>query len=216
MTEAVATVPTPPSAARAADVSAKTLLILLLALALLYPESGNLRDKAAGLRAVGYPLVSFAIPLLWWATLKDRVVFPWAADVLVTVTCFTDILGNRLDLYDTVVWFDDWMHFMNTGLLAAAVVLLTMPRGSSLPRVLERSLAFGATAAIAWEIGEFFAFVQGSSERRFAYADTLGDLGLGVLGALLAGLVVHQLWRQGRLAGVEPITEQPAAARTAG
>ena len=91
---------------------------------------------------------------------EGPVVFPWVADVLVTVTCFTDILGNRLDLYDTVVWFDDWMHFMNTGLLAAAVVLLTMPRGSSLPRVLERSLAFGATAAIAWEIGEFFAFVQ--------------------------------------------------------
>ena len=214
MTDAVATSPTPPSAARAADVSAKALLVLLLALALLYPDSGHLRDKAAGLRAVGYPLVSFAIPLLWWATLKDRVVFPWIADVLVTITCFTDVLGNRLDLYDTIVWFDDWMHLMNTGLLAAAVVLLTMPRDAGLGRVLERSLAFGATAAIAWELGEFFAFVQGSSEREFAYADTLGDLGLGVLGALIAGVVVHQLWRQGRLAGVEPITEPVAATRS--
>lgn len=216
MTEAVASVPTPPSAARAADVSAKTLLVLLLALALLYPESGHLRDKAAGLRAVGYPLISFAIPMLWWATLKDRVVFPWVADVLVTITCFTDVLGNRLDLYDTVVWFDDWMHVLNTGLLAAAVVLLTLPRVATLPRVLERSLAFGATAAIAWEIGEFLAFVSDSSERRFAYADTLGDLSLGVLGALIAGLVVHQLWRQGRLAGVEPITELAAASRASG
>jgi hypothetical protein len=212
MTEAVATPSSPPSAARAVDVSAKTLLILLLALALLYPDSGNLRDKAAGLRAVGYPLVSFAIPILWWATLKDRVVFPWVADVLVTITCFTDVLGNRLDLYDSVVWFDDWMHLANTGLVAAAVVLLTLPRGSSLPRVLERSLAFGATAAIAWEIAEFFAFVSGSSERRFAYADTLGDLGLGLLGAVAAGLVVHQLWRQGRLVGVEPITEPAGVA----
>ncbi len=216
MTDAVVTSPAPPSAARAADVSATTLLILLLALALLYPDSGHLRDKAAGVRAVGYPLVSFAIPLLWWATLKDRVVFPWIADVLVTITCFTDVLGNRLDLYDTVVWFDDWMHLMNTGLLAAAVVLLTMPRDSGLVRVLERSLAFGATAAIAWELSEFFAFVQGSSERRFAYADTLGDLGLGVLGAVVAGLVVHQLWRQGRLAGVEPITERAAFKPAAG
>jgi hypothetical protein len=216
MTEAVAPAPTPPSVARVADVSAKTLLVLLLALALLYPDSGHLRDKAAGLRAIGYPLISFAIPILWWATLKDRVVFPWVADVLVTMTCFTDVLGNRLDLYDTVVWFDDWMHLMNTGLVTAAVVLLTLPRDCSLPRVLERSLAFGATAAIAWELGEFFAFVGGSSERRFAYADTVGDLGLGVLGALAAGLVVHQLWRQGRLAGVEPITEPAAVSRASG
>lgn len=212
MTEAVATPSPPPSAARAADVSAKTLLVLLLAIALLYPDSGHLRDKAAGLRAVGYPLVSFAIPIVWWVALKDRVVFPWVADVLVTITCFTDVLGNRLDLYDSVVWFDDWMHLVNTGLLATAVVLLTLPRGSSLPRVMERSLAFGATAAIAWEIAEFFAFVSGSSERRFAYADTLGDLGLGVLGALIAALVVHQLWRQGRLVGVEPIFEPAAVA----
>ena len=35
---------------------------------------------------------------------------PWLPDLLITITCFTDILGNRMDLYDTVVWFDDWMH----------------------------------------------------------------------------------------------------------
>ncbi len=185
--------------------SAKALLILMLALALLYPDSSHLRDKAAGLRAVGYPLVSFAIPMLWWASWRDRIQFPWAPDLLVTITCFTDILGNRLDLYDTVVWFDDWMHFMNTGLIAAAVLLLTMPRTTGLPRLLERSLAVGATGAIAWEVAEYFAFISGSSERRFAYTDTLGDLGLGVLGAMTAAVLVRQLWRQGRLPGVEPL-----------
>lgn len=211
MTEAVAETASTPSAARAANVSAKACLVLLLVLALLYPDSGHLRDKAAGLRAVGYPLVSFVIPFVWWAAWKDRVTFPWAADLLVTLTCFTDVLGNRLDLYDTVVWFDDWMHIMNTGLLAAAVVLLTLPRTTGLLRIVERSLAFGATAAIGWELAEFFAFINGSSERRFAYADTLGDLGLGVLGAVVAAAVVHELWRQGRLVGLEPVTEAAPA-----
>lgn len=117
-----------------------------------------------------------------------------------TITCFTDVLGNRMNLYDTVMWFDDWMHFMNTGLLAAAVIMLTLSRSSSLLRVIERSLAFGATAAIAWEIAEFFAFISGSSEREYAYADTLGDLALGTLGAVVAASVVHRLWRQGKLA----------------
>jgi hypothetical protein len=125
---------------------------------------------------------------------RDRVSFPWVSDLLVTITCFTDILGNRLDLYDTVVWFDDWMHFMNTGLLVVAVLLLTLDRGVSRLRLLERGLAFGATAAIAWELAEYAAFISTSTEKQFAYEDTLGDLGLGLLGAVVASLAVHAVW----------------------
>lgn len=190
-----------PSAAHTVNVVAKAALVGLLVLAMLYPDSGNMRDKAAGLRAVGYPLMSFTVPVLWWVWWRERMSYPWLADVLVTTTCFTDVLGNRLDLYDTVVWFDDWMHFMNTGLLAAAVLLLTMPRSTGLGRLLERALAFGATAAIAWELAEYFAFISGSVERRFAYTDTLGDLGLGTVGAVVAAVVVHRAWRRADLEG---------------
>lgn len=190
----VAIEPTP-SVAHTVNVVAKAALVGLLVLAMLYPDSGNMRDKAAGLRAVGYPLMSFTVPVLWWVWWRDRMSYPWLADVLVTMTCFTDVLGNRLDLYDTVVWFDDWMHFMNTGLLAAAVLLLTMPRSTGLGRLVERALAFGATAAIAWELAEYFAFISGSVERRFAYTDTLGDLALGTLGTAVAAVVVHRAWR---------------------
>ncbi len=205
MTQAVATIRPTPSPARAANVLAKGALVILLVMAVLYPDSANLRDKAAGVRAVVYPLLAFAVPAIWWLRFKDQVAFPWVADLLVTMTCFTDILGNRLDLYDTVVWFDDWMHFMNTGLLAAALILLTLTRTSTLAQALERGLAFGATAAIGWEIGEYVAFVSRSSERRFAYADTLGDLGLGTLGAVVAAGTVHRLWARGRLVHVEPL-----------
>jgi hypothetical protein len=204
MAEAVVVRPTP-SAARAGNVVAKAALVLLLVLALLLPDSAHLRDKGAGVRAVVYPVMAFGIPVMWCAWWRERVSFPWLPDLMVTITCFSDILGNRIDLYDTVVWFDDWMHFMNTGLLAAALVLLTMPRTTPLPRVLERSLALGATGAIVWEVGEYFAFLADSSERRFAYADTLSDLALGVLGAVVAGLVVHSLWRAGHLDRVEPV-----------
>lgn len=87
-----------PIFAKSRNVLAKTTLLL----ALLYPDQGNLRDKAAGLRAVGYPLASFAVPLLWW-----------------------------------VVWFDDWTHFMNTGLLAEYFAFLS--------RSSERVFAYAAT-----------------------------------------------------------------------
>ena len=199
MSEVVVAYPVTPALAKTANVAAKASLVLLLVLALLYPDQGNLRDKAAGMRAVGYPLVSFTVPLLWWTLWRDRMSFPWVPDLLITITCFTDILGNRMDLYDTVVWFDDWMHFMNIGLLAAALVLLTLPRSSGMLRTIERALAFGATAAIAWELAEYFAFISRTSDRSYAYGDTLGDLALGTAGAVVAGIIVHRLWRQGRL-----------------
>ena len=194
-----------PTIARTANVFAKGSLVLLLVLALLYPDQGNMRDKAAGMRAVGYPLISFTVPVLWWTLWRERISFPWLTDLLITITCFTDILGNRMDLYDTVVWFDDWMHFMNTGLLAAAFILLTLPRHVGLGRVLERGLAFGATAAIAWELAEYFAFISRSTEREFAYADTLGDLALGTVGAVLAAVVLHRAWRRGHLLHPAPL-----------
>ena len=91
-----------PTFAKSANVFAKGALVLLLLLALLYPDQGNLRDKAAGMRAVGYPLISFTLPLLWWTLWRERMSFPWLSDLLITITCFSDILGNRMDLYDTV------------------------------------------------------------------------------------------------------------------
>jgi hypothetical protein len=196
-----------PPVMRTASVSAKAGLLLLLVLALLFPDASHMRDKAAGLRAVVYPMLAFTVPAIWVLFWKERASFPWLADFLVTVTCFTDILGNRMNLYDSLVWFDDWMHFMNTGLLAAAVILLTMHRASSFLSVLERALAVGATGAIAWEVGEYFAFISGSSERHFAYADTLGDLGLGTLGATTAAVTVHALWAQGKLRSAAPQLE---------
>jgi hypothetical protein len=205
MTEVAIERATTPTIATTANVLAKGALVLMLVLAVLYPDQANLRDKAAGLRAVAYPLLSFAVPVLWWALWRDRVSFPWLPDLLITITCFTDILGNRMDLYDTIWWFDDWMHFMNTGLLAAAFVLLTLSRDAGLGRVLERCLAFGATAAIAWEVGEYFAFISRSTEREFAYADTLSDLTLGTLGAVVAALVVHRAWSRGHLREPQPV-----------
>lgn len=196
-----------PHFVRSLNVTAKGGLLLLLALAMSNPEVGNMEGKAAGLRAIAYPMLAFTVPFLWWHLWRDRASFPWGADLLVTLTCFTDILGNRLDLYDSVVWFDDLMHYVNTGVLAAAVILLTMHRSSTFGAILERALAFGVTAAVAWEIGEYFAFISGSSERHHAYADTLGDLGLGTLGAVTAAVVIHRLWRIGALSTTAPHLE---------
>lgn len=207
MTDSLAVRHPIPTVVRGLDVGAKVGLVLLLVMTLLFPELGNMQDKAAGVRALAYPLLAFTVPVVWYVFWRERASFPWVADLLVTITCFTDTLGNRMDLYDTIVWFDDWMHFMNTGMLAAAVILLTMHRSRSLGAIVERSLAFGVTAAVGWEIAEYFAFISKSSERRGAYADTLGDLALGSFGAVAAAFAIRGLWSRGRLADAAPQLE---------
>lgn len=174
----------------ASDVLAKALLALFLALVVIDPTWGNLEGKAPVARALTYPALAFAIPL-WHAFGARKRPYPWTADLLLTLTGFSDVLGNRLDLYDQVTWFDDWMHFMNVGLIAGAVLLLTVPVTAGLLPHAERALAAGMTAALAWELFEFRSFVTRSDEYQWAYADTLGDLALGWLGAAFAAAWVH-------------------------
>ena len=188
----------PPHVARTLDIMAKVVLLIMLGSALIYPDMGHMEDKASGLRAITYPMLAFALPVTWWLFRGDQVRFPWLADLMVTATLFTDILGNRMNLFDTVEGFDDWVHVLNPGLLSAAVILLTLPPRSTLAATLERSLAFGMTAAVAWEVAEYAAFISRSTEKQSAYSDTLGDLTLGAVGAALAALVIHALrsWRR--------------------
>jgi hypothetical protein len=184
-------------------------LLVLLALAMITPEVANLEGKAAEARAIGYPLASFTVPILWYFFWRDRP-FPWLVDLMVTVTCFTDILGNRLNLYDTIDWFDDWMHFQNNGILAGAFVLLTLHHQASFWRTVERALAFGAPAAIIWELAEYWAFLRFSAERQFGYVDTLGDLAQGLTGTVVAAVVIWLCWQRGRLIGCGIVRDTPA------
>ncbi len=204
---AVATRYPAPPVLRTADIAAKTGLVLLLGLALLVPGLGNMDGKGLLPRAVGYPVAAFAIPLVWFTWWRQRASFPWAADFLVTFACFSDIFGNYLNLYDSVESFDNMIHLVNTGLLTAAIILLTMHRSTRLSAVVERSLAFGVSAALVWEIAEYSAFLRWSPERLGAYADTLSDMTLGAIGSLIAGLWVHALWRRGHLTEVAPQLE---------
>jgi hypothetical protein len=187
-----------PTIVQALDLATKGVLIALLVLVVVDPTYGNLEGKAPVARALAYPLLAFALPAVWWIARWERARFPWTADLLITLGCFSDILGNRLDLYDSIVWFDDWMHVMNTGLLSAAAVLLTTRSTAGLGATLERAIVVGMTISLGWELFEYVSFMTHSPERPMAYADTLGDLVLGWVGACLAGVIVHRCRRRAR------------------
>ncbi len=178
------------AAVAVADLALKAVLLALVTLVLLDPAWGSLEGKAPVARALTYPLWALVLPLVWAVRVRPPP-FPWLADLLLTAMCFSDILGNRLDLYDSVEWFDDWMHFMNSALLSAAMLLLTPRPGERRLDMLTRAVAFGTTASLAWELWEYVAFVSRSSELPTAYRDTLGDLSQGWLGAVTAAVVVQ-------------------------
>ena len=51
---------------------------------------------------------------------------------------------------------------------------------------------FGCVLALGWELGEYWTFIRHGTEIETAYTDTLGDMALGTLGALVAGFTA--LW----------------------
>lgn len=118
-----------------------------------------------------------------------------AADLLLTLPWLADLLGNRLNLFDTVDWWDDAMHFVLWVLLTIGALIAWAPRGLTRGLTAFVALGFGTTAAVIWEVGEYVAFVRHSAELQTAYTDTLGDLVLGTLGAVLAGLIVYKVRR---------------------
>lgn len=183
-------------------VLAKVLLFGLLLSALIWPDLSGIKGKASTARLIVYPIGAMVLPLWWLAYGRARSTlhrsFPWSADLLMTLPWLIDLIGNRLNLFDTVDWWDDAMHFVLWGLLTAGVLLAFAPRDLSRALTVFTALGFGATAAVVWELGEYFTFVRNSPELQTAYTDTLGDLALGTLGALLAGLVLYQLRRNVR------------------
>lgn len=171
------------------DLTAKVVLLMVVVRVGLDPAWGNLEGKAPGTRALTYPLLALLVPALF-VLRPSPGRYPWGADLLVTLPGFSDLLGNRLDLYDRVLWFDDLVHVANTGLLSAAILVLCGAAHAPVWRRLELAVASGMTLSLAWELWEYYAFVTRSGEAATAYADTVGDLVLGWAGAVVAALVV--------------------------
>lgn len=189
----------PTEAVALLDLVAKVVVVLLLAVVVVDPAWANLEGKAPLARALTYPMLAFVVPLVW-AVRADPPPYPWLPDLLLTLACFTDVLGNRLDLYDTVGWFDDLVHVAVPGILTAAFLLLTGPV-QGFGRALERAIAFGLSASLAWELFEYSSHVTRSTELPLAYRDTLGDLSLGWLGACIAAVLVRRGWPRATTSG---------------
>jgi len=168
------------------------LKVLVVALTALGAFSGleRFEDKGFGWRLLFYPLLILVLPLLW--RLFGRGPYPYTADLLITLPFLADVVGNILNLYDTISWWDDLNHLVNWFCLALGIGVLLL-RTRLEPIVLAACvLAFGSTVAILWELGEYLTFIR-TNEDEFAtaYTDTLGDLTLDLCGTLVAAAVTY-------------------------
>jgi hypothetical protein len=169
-------------------IALKALVIGLTALGA-FGGLERFEEKGFGWRLLWYPIAVLALPAVWRLFFRDRA-YPYAADVLLAIPFFVDVMGNVLDLYDTIGWWDDVNHFANwlfLSLGAGALLLRTR-----LDPLLSAGLviAFGSTLVILWEIGEYLTFLRGNEDERFTlYTDTIGDMTFGLAGSLLAATV---------------------------
>ena len=177
---------------RALNFSAKLLLVALLTYGMMNLELDRFAGKGMTARAFLYPVSIVVIPIVW--TLRGkRPPYPHLADLLLALPFIIDLGGNALDLYNTVVWFDDVAHAVTWMFLVLAIGSLILRLGLEPWITTALSIGFGAVSHILWEIIEFVAMWVGSPGLQLTYEDTIGDLALSLCGTVIAGLVTG--WR---------------------
>ncbi len=176
--------------------AAAVVATVVLALTVAQLAVGALSDlpqfegKGFGARLVAYPLMMLLLPAALLARRTNHAPFPWTPVALVMTPFLVDVTGNTLDLYDSLVWWDDANHFVNWALLCGGLGLLLRGAVTSRAALVGLVTGTGAVLAVLWEVGEWWTFIRHGTELATAYEDTLGDEVLGTLGALVAGLVL--------------------------
>ncbi len=180
--------------ARAVAIAILVATVGQLAVATFVDGLPQFEGKGFGARLVAYPALMLLVPAVWaWRRRqrRDATPLPWAGFALLMAPFLVDVTGNTLNLYDTVVWWDDANHLVNWFLLSTGVGLLLRRADVRPAWALGLLVAgLGAMLAIGWEAAEWWAFIRHGTELDTAYEDTLGDEVLGTLGAALAGWLV--------------------------
>jgi hypothetical protein len=123
-------------------------------------------------------------------------------DIAFGIVLLVAVWSSVLEIYITTRWWDLPVHFVANGLCAAVGYVLLARFGvvadaATLPRpMLSTALVttfLGVTIGVIWELFEWFGHTYIDEEIYVGYEDTLGDLVVGALGSLVAGLTLRVL-----------------------
>jgi len=174
------------------DIASKLALVSLLLFAVIRDDLPQFQGKAMIGRALVYPLSTLLVPIIFALVWRSgrRADYPYGLDITLGLPFLIDTAGNALNLYDTIVWWDDLNHLVNWGILAAGFGFFLLMRPIGKLSTSGLTVGFGAVTAILWEVAEYITFVRHSPELQTAYTDTLGDLLLGLGGSIIAGVIM--------------------------
>lgn len=141
-------------------------------------------------------------------------------DIAYCVIALVSTWSSVTDLYGVVRWWDLPMHFLMNGLAAATCYILLVRLGvvadaATLRRPLLSyvilTTTIGAALSAFWEMFEWFTTTFLDPATVLSYRDTVFDMVLGTLGALLAGLLLPVLAAEPRSTTVPPGAVEPPA-----
>ena len=170
------------------NLAAKALLVGMLVYGALNEEQTRFAGKGFVERTFLFPIALLLVPL-FWRVRGSRPPYPHGADIVLASPFIIDIGGNVLDLYNTIVWFDDAAHAVTWALLTLAIGLFVLRLGLAPWNVAWLCAGFGAITNILWEVIEYVLMVTGSHGLQLTYGDTIGDMALSLAGSMLAGIV---------------------------
>nr|WP_216841419.1 hypothetical protein [Clavibacter michiganensis] len=123
-------------------------------------------------------------------------------DLGIGITTLVSAASNRLDLYEALPWWDIPAHLVTTAALAALVILLADRAGVVVDRrplplgIL--SLTVGLALSALWELGEWAGQAWLDPAILTGYDDTIGDMAVGGLGALVIAPLMPMLLARSR------------------
>lgn len=204
---------------RVLNISAKVLLVLLLAHAVVFPDLPQYSAKGMPYRIALYPISIVLVPVVWWLRSRRRYAparrYPHLIDLCVVLPFLLDTAGNTANLYDRVTWWDDVMHLLTWLPLVVAfgLMLRYWPNGRLV--TIGLTIGFGAVTHILWEFAEYLTFVADNpTESLSAYRDTIGDLAASLAGSTIGAVLVGTiLWNLGGgMVATEPARRLPDSA----
>ncbi|WP_374945896.1 hypothetical protein [Agreia sp.] len=167
---------------------------------------GVLSVVAGGIHWGFVEVAVFALTLLGMLVPRFLGVRP-EFDIAVGATLLVAAWSGVFELYTSIDWLDIVIHFAANGLLAAlifvvaaksGVVAAATPGAASLLRSAVLTTAFGLAAGVLWEMGEWAGHTFIDTAIFVGYTDTIGDLAVGGLGSLVAGLGIRWLTARSR------------------
>lgn len=175
------------------DLVVKGAVVAFALVPVIRPGSSHFAGKAMSVRAVLYPAMILLIPMAW--LLADRPEpYPVWADISFGLPFAIDAGANVLGLF-AIKGFDAVPHVMGWFFLSIAFGLAVGPLVGEPWILFGLVLGFGAVTNILWEIGEFAMLRSGASGLELTYENTIQDLALSLVGALVAALVLSTLLR---------------------